>query len=792
MEDLLILTVGVLLAVQRIWRRHENDRLVNIISYVCYYGTVTYYIYYCFLQRKMYLWGIGLIFIVGSFIVSAFPYVIDKMEKLKNINLVAWVRRLHQDVLQGFVLWGLLCYGIMYSFIQPWNILIAFAAYPVNALYRLLSESNRQSVCEMHRVQGLALLAGISISFARFEVNIQYHPFYVMVYTAGAWIVLMVAASLKAFDSNPGTTWELLNRNISELGADDIRIRRMFKRFVNLFVPLFAIAFTLYVENTLEFYYTNKGVFAFQISDFLGSMIIRMLVLTIIFSLLLTCLSSGATKLIGVIASGVFAASYLQIMIFDRTLGMTDNYVIDWSRYSVKMVVNGIIWLLVIGIPVWLYKCRGNSVYRIVKIITASILAIQMVAAVSLVYKSGGLNNAVRKISDYELTANNEFTVSQDRNIIVFVLDTFSSDYLDMMLEEYPDALDSLKDFTYYNNYDCRYDGTALAMNYLLSGVDFDNTVPCREYSRKAFKSESAKTFYGYMKSQGYECNLYTDKDTGDFLGVQNLYGLYDNVDKRENTTIKKDRNAIQGNMLSGALYRLLPLALKRYSIVITSDFDNLVYNTDENENPAMLDDEFYDKLEENGITYNSTAGTFAIYHFKGMHDYGYGSKRAKIPERANACIQDVSCYIDRLKEKGVYDSATIIITADHGQHETVDGIQPVFFIKKKNSVQKELYVNNAPISAKEFLPTILKAAGSSDRLLGDTVDDFKQNTERERTVYVRKYNYDDVAALLKSNINYSSYSMLYGYTYKGDKESLRKRQDTEPDIKLQLTDFWQ
>lgn len=73
------------------------------------------------------------------------------------------------------------------------------------------------------------------------------------------------------------------------------------------------------------------------------------------------------------------------------------------------MAVNCIIWLLVISIP-----------------------AIQMVAAVSLVYKSGGWNNAVRKISYYELTANNEFTVSQDSNIIVFVLDIFSNDYLDM------------------------------------------------------------------------------------------------------------------------------------------------------------------------------------------------------------------------------------------------------------------------------------------------------------------------------------------------------------------------
>ncbi len=791
-EDILILLTGLFIALVRMIRRRGKDRLVDLVPNVLYYGVITYYIYYCFLRQALYLWGIALICAMLLLCVFALPCIICRSSKIMNNRAVIWMRSLHQDTIQGFTLWGLLMYGIMYNIAQGWHIVFVLAAYIVSAVYRLTSAERRQSVNEMHDVQGISFIAGIAISYARFDVNIKYHPFYVLLYTMVMWIILMVVYSLNQFDSNKGTTWELLTRNIRELCWCDIRWKRMLKRFVNLFIPVCALTFSLFIENTLEFYYTNRGVFGFQISDFLGSMIVRVIILTVSLSVILTCLSSKATKITGALASGIAAASYLQIMIFDRDIGITDTYVIDWSQYSGKMIINSIIWIAVIIIPVAMFLIWKEKAFRVIKWVVFCILLVQLSAAVSLVYKSGGYHNTAGQISDYDLTDENEFTVSADSNIIVFVLDTFSSDYLDMMLEKYPDALSGLNDFTYYNNYDCKYDGTALAMNYLLSGKEFDNTIPCKEYSRQAFESESAGTFYGYMKEHGYTCNLYTDKDTGKFLGLGNLYGLYDNVDKKNNNHIEKDRNAIQGNMLRGALYRMLPLAVKRYSIVVTADFDDLVYSTDENDSPAALDDNFYEKLDESGIDINEEQGTFNIFHFKGMHDYGYGSKRANIPERAESCLQDVCRYIDKLKQLGVYDSSTIIITADHGQHETIDGIQPVFFIKRKDARQDALVINNAPVSAEEFLPTILKAAGASGDMCGSTIDDFKENEVRERTVYVRKYNYDDVAGLLRSNINYSSYSMLYGYTYKGDKEDLRKKDEAEPDIKLTLTDFWQ
>lgn len=64
------------------------------------------------------------------------------------------------------------------------------------------------------------------------------------------------------------------------------------------------------------------------------------------------------------------------------------------------------------------------------------------------------------------------------------------------------------------------------------------------------------------------------------------------------------------------------------------------------------------------------------------MHDYGDG-KGKNLPEAAYDNLNDVYVFLDELKNMGVYDNSTIIITADHGKIMTVDGIQPIFFIKE-------------------------------------------------------------------------------------------------------------
>ena len=222
-------------------------------------------------------------------------------------------------------------------------------------------------------------------------------------------------------------------------------------------------------------------------------MIVQSFFLSVIISVLVSLLKTNVTKIISCCLWGLAVASYIQVMIFDRDLGITDAYAIKWSDYSGKMIMTGIVWGICIVVPVILFAKFKNKFFSILKYVAVCLLCIQISATIYLVIKSGGYRNTSEaEITNYYVSGKNEYTVSEEKNIFVFVLDTYSNDFIDEMTEQYPDALEPLHDFTYYDNYDSKYDGTALAMNYLLTGQEFDNTIPCREYSKDAFHSEKA------------------------------------------------------------------------------------------------------------------------------------------------------------------------------------------------------------------------------------------------------------------------------------------------------------
>ena len=145
--------------------------------------------------------------------------------------------------------------------------------------------------------------------------------------------------------------------------------------------------------------------------------------------------------------------------------------------------------------------------------------------------------------------------------------------------------------------------------------------------------------------------------------------------------------------------------------------------------------------------------------------------------------------YIRQMQELGVYDDATIIVTADHGEHNAFDfpgngtpmaqAATPIFMVKEKGAHREELGLNHAPIYHEDMQATLLDCAGLYDsesdlEMFGLSVFDIGEDALRERTWYDRQPNnhYPPVprmeASTIMTNIN-----TYYGYTYVGDRETL-------------------
>ncbi|MGN0437564.1 MAG: sulfatase-like hydrolase/transferase [Lachnospiraceae bacterium] len=567
--------------------------------------------------------------------------------------------------------------------------------------------------------------------------------------------------------------------------------------FLRLLPSVLLFSIMVLCENSLEFYCVNINTLPFGIGSFYIDFLRIALAITFggcgLFSLLKPQYINKITTFI----FSIDVAVYIQVMFLNRNLGQTDLEKINWADYKGSMVIGLILWILCVVIFLIINQKNTKTMEQISKAGSLFLIALQMVSIVYMFISIGGWSGDVKKSSEsldisgcYYLTDDHFYDVSK-KNVVVFVLDTFSNDYMDIILKNDEHALDAFNDYTYYSNYNGSYDGTPLAMTYMLTGEKFDNEKSCVVSTRDAFASNHAKTFYETLKSNQIDARLYTDSMTQSWLGMQNLKDYYSNVAYDENTAYEVFHDSVIGMMAKSVMYRIMPMVLKPYFLIVTNDFLTTVNSTQSGESKIPSQEDFVNTLEEKGLTLSDDGESFVVYHFEGMHSAASYSEE-EIVTCGKENLEIVVRYMEWLKELGVYDDTTIIVTADHGIHETIDGIQSIFMIKEANKNLEHYEVSTAPIDGVDLLPTILQCFDKKIDDYGTTIYDFDENSKRERSVFVRKNNgkllYN--TKTVNTNIN-ATFNCLYQFDYVGDKETLRNRDESKPDEILPLKDFW-
>lgn len=796
MPLVIVLFISAIFATFRFYTRRKTDQLCCVISYYAFFYTFIQTLS-CTLFHKVNsffttFFGICIIISVVEIII---PIIFRKIfQQKRDLKVVHKIAKIHEETLAGFAVIGVIVCSFLNLEAYELAIIIFILGFGLNCIFHLLLKE--KAVSELNVLQDIAYLFSALFCFIILGLDVAISGADMMMFmTLSVWIILMVLYAFHLLDQNEGTTFWCLEANIAEIRQVGFRRKRMLKRVINVILPFGLIMFSLFIENTIDFYYANKSILEFKVADFWGVMIVQAIALSVLVALFMSCMSANITKVFASICFGIALASYIQVMLFNRDIRITDTQTIDSTVYHSKLIINSLVWAICILTPFVLFILFKKKIFTWISYLSGALIMIQFVAAIFLLVKCGGYHNieGVRPV-DYYISSENEYTISSNKNIIVFILDTFSNDFFDFMIDKYPDAMENYKDFTYYNNYSSKYDGTALALNYLLTGIEFDNSVPCREYAKNAYESDKTQMFYKYLHAEGYTCNIYTDNETSAYIGKENLYGLYDNVVREYNVKTIIDRKKVRNNIFRGALYKCAPLVLKEHIPVVTKDFENLVKVVGREDELLKLDDEFFAELNETGLNTNTVTGNFKIYHFQGMHNYGSGEvgTEEEIADAAYQNFQDVYCYIEKLKELKLYDDTTIIILGDHGKWWTTDGIQPIFLIKEADTQHSEMFVSDAPISAEEFMPTVLNILDIDNNSYGKTIYDYSEGEIRDRTEYVRQFaDFSGTFTIDTNTNNLSSFSALYGYNYQGDKEVLRRSDVDNPDIIMPLIDFW-
>lgn len=547
------------------------------------------------------------------------------------------------------------------------------------------------------------------------------------------------------------------------------------KRFLTLLGPAFLMCFTVVFFGPLDIVNANQAYLTFAASDIALAFGLATLAGTVVIAALFALVPGKWRGVIMGFLLGTAILLYLQgAFLNGDVLAVLDGNSFDWRDVPRQAFVNLAVWVVVLAALMVLGGLFPEQAKTVALIASLAIVAAQAVAlATTWVPKDDSKPN-------YQLSGENEFVFSTDENIIFITLDQFNPLIFEEQLELDPSLRDYFRDFLYYDNMSSCYSFTFPSLMYLGTHEHFDTTVPTREAVYNAWHSESAENFYDALHRHGYTANLYMESNYA-ALGAENMIGKADNVKEAGRLVVTP---LFFEFVLDMSLYRYVPVMLKNIVCVSTGGIVDL--STFQGVTKLRINYDFLSSLEKEGITLTDETNMFQWYHMAGAHfpyfvdwdGYLCPEEESDRVTALHGYLVMVGHFLEYLQEAGVYDDATIIISADHGYFEC---FQTVGLVKYPGDHREEMEVSSAPVSQEDILPTILDALGEDYSDYGTTFSAWNEGDRRVRTTRVWGYmrEFPDVEWI--GNLDQwdaeangvERYNVLGVFHYDGDRDTI-------------------
>ncbi len=523
---------------------------------------------------------------------------------------------------------------------------------------------------------------------------------------------------------------------------------RSFKqRYLYTLLTVFAIVFTVFIFGILDLYATNSSYYPFLFTDLIGPVLLFSLPATVLLSLLISSIRGRLFDLILSLVFGLHLVFYIQGNFLNLDLGQLTGDSIPWNDYSAHAIKNLIVCLCILLIP-FVIRYFKPKLWR--NVLTYLSLILIVMQAIALINSFANNKILSEQHQGRYLSTRGMLEMGTDENIIVILLDRFDQRYIEDMLKEDPSFYDDLDGFTRFTNNVTAYCRTYPAAAHLVTGKLSHYEMPADRYFRLAWQGSS---FYPDLKEAAYETKLYMASPYL-YTDISQLEGIADNIDEED---ISIDHKDMLIKMFTLSSFRYAPHALKANFHIGSNDFSSVVHTEKSNTNalPYRTDDAFVmDLLEEEGLSIGEHKKNYIYLHLNGMHDFILDEDANKLPEgekgsqsmQMKASFNIVRTYLNQLKELGLYDNSTIVITGDHGKSKdyyALDyAITTGLFVKPKGA-SNPLMLNNAPVSSEMFLSTLIQEAGLAPDGYGKGYFDVKEDDELLRYSYYRVYDRD-------------------------------------------------
>lgn len=506
------------------------------------------------------------------------------------------------------------------------------------------------------------------------------------------------------------------------------------KKNAGMLLSILLLTITVAFFGPIELYFTNYEEFWFGFpTAFLIATMLSVVGIIVLMALGLL-LKENMRDLYGAVLFVVGLALYIQGNYANIDYGVLDGREIVWGDYLIYAVLDSAGWivLLVGGIILWIR--RRNLFCTVQKYGSLFIIIVQMITLTVLFFT---MKEVAAPKSENYLSEDGMYEVSENENVIIFVLDAFDDAYFQEILEQEPSKYQEIfQDFTHFNNAVVGGSRTKVGMPAIITGEHYPGEVSYVEYIEEAFNRDK---LYTALQEKNYDVRFYTEP-----VFIPN--DRFDLVQNQVSSGYKiSSFSGLTGKYFSLTLYKYMPHILKSFFWLYTGDFDQ--YKEGKSAKGYAIDDAvFFADLEENGLKTIQDKNVFRLYHLNGAHppyiinEYACAveSEDTSRNSQAKGALYIVEEYISQLKALGIYDASTIIVMADHGDENPAHGI---LLVKERN--QKGPFNEvNAPVSYYDLHGEIFKEIGEVN---SQGFFDIEENISRNRYFYS---NVTDSAAM--------------------------------------------
>lgn len=506
------------------------------------------------------------------------------------------------------------------------------------------------------------------------------------------------------------------------------------RKNVNVFLSIVLVTFTVAVFAPIEFYFTNYDEFWFTHQDaLLVSGILAAFCMAVLF--LVGLLLAGAGRdLYSCLLFVIGTLLYIQGNFVNINYGLLDGEAVDWGSYPLYAFVDTAGWCLVIVGIIVLWIRKRDFFHKMQNRISVFLIAVQAVTLLILFITTDF--SAFEK-SDYYLSDEGIYEVSSKENILLFVLDAFDDVYFQEILNEEPEKYQKVfAGFTHFRNAAAGGAATKIGMPAIITGEHYPGEISYPAYIEQAFDRDG---LYSALRERNYDICFYTKSS---FI-PDKISSLVDNQVSTGYTVSSYTGLAKTYGTL--VLYRYMPHILKRFFWLYTGEFDQYQLGSSGQEY-AINDAAYLSGLLEKGLSVNNEKNIFRLVHLNGAHppyqlnEYAQevGEEQTSSEQQRKGALYILENYIDKLKELGLYEDATIVIMADHGQKNLLE--HGILLVKEpgKAEEKREAFIeSDFPVSYFDLHAALFDVLGMSQgKPFGELED-----TDRKRYFYFNDTN---------------------------------------------------